>query len=417
MKYSTESVSYQGYGLYDKLVSIIEEIKTGKSYSHDDIKKSGIEKVIFDKTGINVTLMLYKTKELNGWYRIPSIKPDHFFNTQDMMWLQSGYDAMHALSKMEVGYVDLENGRVDGFYSKIPIDITLTTGLIEQMDADITAAVLLHELGHAFTYFEYFNLSTYNGVVIAATSRALIGTSDKKRRKDIIKTASKLSGVDYYDNEVFAGKDDEANQAIMIRDFAAKRYNQISSNLYDVTNTEYVADEFAAKHGAALASAKFEKIIQRIVQFENFNIFAYVLFESASILMSIFALITIPINPIIYICWISLTFGEYLYEEPRDRVLAMRRNLIESIKEARDNPRYDREDLRRIHSDIEEMDKILDEMKVRPSIAKWLRNNLPFSQRGRASRDRKAYNMLQDILNNDLTYQASRFDTYTPTVK
>jgi len=117
------------------------------------------------------------------------------------------------------------------------------------------AAILLHEIGHAFTFFEYTGkYLTVNAVLAAATATALDNEPFETRTHVLVESASTL-GVKIPELEKLAKIKDptirsNAIQVVFMRALYEKNQSGSGTGIYDYRVCEQSADIFATRHGA-----------------------------------------------------------------------------------------------------------------------------------------------------------------------
>ena len=237
---------------------IMQDIKDKKFQYRSDLRmsryKNEIENLIYDRFGIKTNVDI-GTSEF-GMVNIFIMNPNHSFT--DLADLYRQYDLLadseKALAniKSKEGTVDLDKAKVTGFFSEFVHDMWL--GISSWASHGLTpmegVAITIHEIGHAFTWYEYSDRLTRTNRVMSELTHELMDTNDPKKKRYILKDlpmGSKLTDSDIDtivngSNRVIVGLRLLKLTGIAIDD-------QMGMGFYNRTTSEQMADNFAAKFG------------------------------------------------------------------------------------------------------------------------------------------------------------------------
>ena len=162
----------------------------------------------------------------------------------------------------EVGYVDLKNSTVSGVFSQYPIKIGIgefffkdETGQHSAFSAEEVTAILIHEIGHAFTTFEYLSKTVMTSLVVSTSVKNSMGINEPDKRAKVIVKAASDAGValdrEYVKETI--GKHGESADVVFLTKHVKDLNKLTKTNYYDARNCEQIADQFAVKHGAGAA--------------------------------------------------------------------------------------------------------------------------------------------------------------------
>jgi hypothetical protein len=159
--------------------------------------------------------------------------------------------------KLESG-VDLIKGKVFGVFEDIEATMLMSVETILDTRSTVAeiAGVTLHEVGHLFTYFEYFDRTITTNQILMNMSENMAETKDNKVRHDLVLKACEAIGVDY---KTINGLDLDAGvpKAAIVLMRASFSTSVFSNAKYDQTNQEALADQYAARCGYAKEVAMY----------------------------------------------------------------------------------------------------------------------------------------------------------------
>lgn len=150
------------------------------------------------------------------------------------------------------GAVNLKTSQISGDYEKIVFDLWLPRKMLDSdrmTSAEGTAAVILHEVGHIFGYFEFMGRALTTNLVLAGMQRA---QDDPGIREVVLAKGIELLRMTPEQREAVLSAKSQVELTCIVMDAAvtASR-SELKLNIFDNTGCEMVADQFAARHGAA----------------------------------------------------------------------------------------------------------------------------------------------------------------------
>lgn len=399
-------------GLINCLESIYPKIEEAGTLTQEMLDTSGIADVIFGTTGIKVKAVCDNTLlgRVNAYMTLSSINGYHVFYDElrrRCIGFDDARDAFNRTKETLEGTVNLKTSKVSGVFSTIGHTLGIGSALVTttKLTPGELAAVIAHEIGHAFTIIEMIHYQTTTNMVLNAGIEAVI----KERNKEIkyalateVNNVLGVSGNDY--RELLEDENYDAYTIAVIGSQQSKHpfaaFGE-SSRAYDESMAEQMADMFAARHGlgkeivTGLSKLMGGRQLSPIVKL-GLNVITGILSLPAII-------ITLPI--------IALTccFGQFFggtYDRPKDRFIRVRNQVINSLKD----PSLSRQVKRDILDNLETIDGIINKTANAYQIVEKIGFIIRGSQRDRF-RNKKLQQQLESLLDNTLYSAAAKLET------
>jgi hypothetical protein len=235
------------------------------------------------------------------------------------------------------GFVDIKNARVGGYLADVKNYLLINFFMLreEQLTPGEVTAVIVHELGHAFSGLEsHHNLQTTNATIVDILNDINKNKSDKalytfKKRfdeKDIenVSLNNSKEVVDFY------GK--------LANIYLGELNSQMVNNKYDETTFENMADSFAVRFnlGSELVTGlnKLHDNYGAIGQLSSFIYWSMVLVDF--ILLAIALILLGPIGSgvflIVMAALVNLPNGHMTYDVPLDRYNRIKNGIVNNLK-------------------------------------------------------------------------------------
>lgn len=420
---SIESIDFVGKSLFTKLTQMVHFLRVDGTYSTDAIKQTLFTDIVARHTGMNVSLAVMDFGyAINAFATLPDLNRNHpFMRTHEWMSVresEGGRIMQMAGNKKTKASVNLANGMVGGFYSECPLTITVFLGLMKntQFSPAEVASIILHELGHLFTYFQYINTVGYGGLISAIAAKEIAGARTKDERIDLIKQSEKLLGIEKpLDIDANVPQSENKMQVVLFRNYLLQMVSATGTSQYDYRNCEQLADQFATKHGAGrdLVTA-LDKMYTLAGDSSKLGGFAFTVVETCKLLLFCASLLILPLMPFALISLIIAAPGGYkTYDDPEARVRFIRKQLLASIQDVKKNKNPDSAVLDGLIADIEVVDEVLLTIKDRSTLVQLFWRSLPGSQSRNLQQQEKAAAELEGLMFNNLVYQSVRFEQLT----
>ena len=391
---ANESIGFQSSVFADALTAEFTVLLTGKLTSKDAHKhpsRTKIEDLITKYTGLNISFDL--SSDMDPCTIPIRVNTDHVF-TADWMKGLIEPDANRLLDKAESskkeGAINLKEGKVYGVFTKAesPIFMNIEKLKTYKLTAQECTAILLHEIGHVFTYLEYMTRTVRTNQALAAVHRSLTNNTTKDEHKIILERAGYLAADD--DSafiELTDIKDSQTVTTVIIHKGmnGTRKHNELgaASANYDMTASEQLADQFAARHGMGRhLTSSLEKLHQFSGSLEYNQGKRYLFMTIQLIVLSVVAIkvitsiITLPYaglhGPLILYKSIATAISIYMliflsgdgqrdrtYDDLRVRFLRVKEQSIQYLK---DNNISDKES-KRVIEDIKQIEVAISKVK------------------------------------------------------
>ena len=288
---------------------------------------------------------------------LPDILNNHITNQDWVRGISENEILKTLVEKKNIkGSVNLRTGIVAGIFcnytSKLyfPITILLNKKFIDEE----LAAIILHEIGNLFIYFELMSRTVTTNQLLASISRDIKGCNSAEEREVVFhraKTKYNLKGLD--EKELSKTTNKKVIETVIVTNIAKEMRSDLGGNIYDIGTAESMADQFACRFGAAVHLATgLEKLYR---EYKHIDFRTPFEFFSIEILKTISAFIPIVGHLIFVIAIAHDSSEEPRYDKPGTRIRKLREQLVIKSK----NKKINKEELQSILTDISIIDNIL----------------------------------------------------------
>jgi hypothetical protein len=262
-----ESIAFQSGVFFKDLTECVKNIveKTSKDLSDKDYVKTNefdkLVKCVKDHTGLWIS---FEIGGANAATYVPDVNANHIlhsnelkeiFNLNQVETEKTILDLSRKYSKSEIkGYVDLKKSKVSGVFSEIHNHMYINRRLINggrYTPAEI-ASFIIHEIGHVFTFFEYSTRIVSTNQALSLLASTIDNRMSLETKEIVFLNLKDKVGLDQISLDALKqSKTKEEASLIILNCSIEKTKSEIGSSLYDYTSCEYLADQFASRHGAA----------------------------------------------------------------------------------------------------------------------------------------------------------------------
>lgn len=235
------------------------------------------------------------------------------------------------------GYIDLKNGRVGGYLSEIKHYLIIDFFALKNSDVTVEelTAIILHEIGHAFSGLEYHHKLESTNSTIADILNEINNNNPDKAVYIFKKNFSKKEFTEISVNNQKEINDFYGKVALAYLD---EIKTQMSNSKYDETNFENLADSFASRFnvGQELVSG-LNKLNKKYGLVYDNNKITYSILLFVDLMLNILFIgllgpVAIPIMVTLIIVLYSSENTEMTYDFPLDRYNRIKNSLINNLK-------------------------------------------------------------------------------------
>ena len=365
MAVANESIDFQSTMFFNELVMIIKSIKAIKK--EEDIADSdeveSLNNIIKHYTNSRIVVLLDK---FGPCIELPEIDKNNIFYKDSVRNLVSNADGIAIIrdaGKNAVGGVNLKTGKVSGVYAEVVPKLHMPMDMFtsNRFSPEELAAIILHETGHYITFCEFSSRVITTNQILAGMSKALDKSSTPKEREFVLLTVKQVAGLNDLDVEKLTkSNNNKVIEMVVISSLAKTNISQINSNLLDITASEHIADEYAARHGAGrylitalekLHKSGFDKSFRSTPIFLLFEIFKILLLVG-SIVIANSSLFQVAI----FVLIMDGQSRNIEHGTPEQRFKRVRNQVVENLKDRN----LSAEDHKRLTDDLVVIDKSLE---------------------------------------------------------
>jgi len=260
-----ESIQFQPSNFFNALLDAVKKCGEHPTTNLSDTDFFGskpaqnILKVIKDFTGLT---FIYSVA---GADYGPAVLPVHFsesciFLTDHQRefgrWKDITDETFDQFGKEVLsGTIDLKNAKVTGDFQKVLTYLLLPSRLLKfnyleevKIIPEEVAAIILHEVGHAFNGLEYLDRTATTNQILAELAKA---HAERESYETVVVRVGKKNSLSNEAIEALKkSKRPEEIAVILYGQAAEKSVSQLGASIFDVSACEQLADQFAVRCGA-----------------------------------------------------------------------------------------------------------------------------------------------------------------------
>lgn len=355
---SLESINFQSTQFFDELTLAMEAIdKLDRSKVAGSDEEERLSRLIKEYTNLNITVSF-------GQYmpciQVPDVSKNNILIQNYLRNYIDGVDGLAFLQKNDGamrGKVDLARNKVSGVFAEFPATIRMPLTMVgSQYTARQKAAVVLHEVGHLFSYCEFMAGTATVNQALSSMSKALDHSGGVEEREIIMLSVKKaLKLPDLNEKELAKTTDKKIIEMVVISAVARESRSQLGRSIYDSNSWEYLADQYAARCGAYRDLVTALDTLYRGSHNISFrSLPSYLFVEVLKIAFLFFV-------PALTIILAAMDGTDAAYDRPGARMLRIRSQLIENLKDKK----LDKEDVLRLEEDVRVIDTVLKDVNDR----------------------------------------------------
>lgn len=324
------------------------------------------------------------------------------------------------LEDKDTGTIDLDKARVGGLFSQythaLYINFGLTLFTDNLLPSEVTA-IVLHELGHAFTFYEYSDRCTAANRVMSTVLDALKEKPEKRNYTYIYRQIQSISDLTDKDvDELLSTPNPQILTGRLALILGQHISHEARVSKYDQTSSEQLADQFSTRfgYGRALVTG-LDKIMAKYSFVNSQAMYSFsLLVEAATIVGAFASLALVPgvLTGIIAGLVVMMMSGsgdnnrDMTYDDLKIRYTRIRNDLIQQLKGDQISPAETK--------NLIETIKVMDELILKTANYKSLFNrlgNLFFSANRSAAREIQYQQQVERLVANDLFLKSAELQT------
>lgn len=412
--YGIEALMYQGENFLSALAAGIRKLKENGKFDTASVKGANLSEIAKRFTGMDITIQI--SDGFNAYMYMPPMDNAHPFHNNYLVQVPLFSTAGEMILKGKgdpIAEINYKDAKVGGVYSDVPVNIFIGKEFFKShFSAEEVAAIILHEVGHAFTYFYYLGRMFFANFLISSYAQEIIGTRDVDRRKILIKAAERRLGTELYNPNALAEQPSLDKNKMETLFINAHRYalaNTTGTDIYDFRACEQLADYFATMHGAG------PHLISGLNKFYEMTQSDCILPYPIYLIGEFFKLILLPVTlPVTLLTMLVYNPSIKAYDDPAARAKYIELQMRGTLKDRKLDPAMRKSILDAIEAAGKESSRIKDHK----GLDHLLWNTLSPSYR-RGVKQEQSQKILEGILFNDLYQKAAIFDSleeYSPLV-
>lgn len=258
---ANESIAFQSGSFFKDLTLIIKDIRASGLRTREDVQRYyvRIEKCIYEHTGITTSVQFVQAMA-NAFVLIPALGRSNVLNRGNFnKFLEKHFDAdkLSFFNLEKKGWIDPATSKVGGAFSEIVFKAYIGDPFLldRTYSPEAAAAVILHEVGHAYTFIQFLaDTIVVNGVLQRTYAELTNGNPDKKVKLILTKAAEdmRLENRDWLE-PVVDKTDGELAYRVLVTAVAVEPRLMDNKRYFTYDAAEEFADIFAARHGAGRA--------------------------------------------------------------------------------------------------------------------------------------------------------------------
>lgn len=311
------------------------------------------------------------------------------------------------------GTVNLKKARVDGVYANLDhtVFLPLTDLLSERFTDEEIVAVLLHEIGHIFVYYEYISRTVTTNTVLAGIAKTMSSTTDPKEIETVLLSAKKVLQLTDLDVKKLVNNSRvDLVEMVVVSSAIEQARSELGSDIYDMNSFEALADNFATRLGCGreLVTA-LDKYYRSGNDMALRTLPTYLALEATKLLsLGLSTLIaataaiagTTLFGMLIILSTIFLV-GRDLNTKDYDRPLFRLKRIKEQLVERMKDKRASKEERKQLAESVEHIDGLLKDYNTRTSVLVKLAAVVSTSVRNRYKQE-QLQSELESLASNEL---------------
>jgi len=423
---ATEVIDFQRDGFGAKLEDAIRALRDNSAYRDDSTEVKALNALLKDRFGLDIQIR-FKHDGNGAAYILPFyMSLNHPFVDQDMFDFLKQFEGTKDLNNFLAGgiskhtnvgvsEINLATARISGGFTKIPAAIELSIPMLRTKIGDgPMAALVLHEVGHFFTYCEFVQtVCTFNAGLQIVTSDLFLKASDKQREVFIQQFLPNSENDEMFE-QALTNPDAKARAFVFTREILPNRSSVLGNRHYDDASCEAAADQFASRFGFGRDLIEWHyddhtralSTVGRI----RFNMAAVGYIASVAVVAAL-PLFAAPLAGLAFYSAMTDGYGRIIGESSRpygyDTIIVRYKRIREQIVASLKEGDLDKESAQKAIADCEEIEKITKKVWDQENFSDKIANFI--FKKNRDEKRSVAYQRLfEELSNSDLFIKATQ---------
>ena len=258
---ATESIAFQTGAFFKELTMCVQDLRALEVVKEDDLTKFciRIDQCIYKHTGLSTNVKVWQGGD-NAFVLVPSLARGNVLNRQSFnKFLDKNFNAdkISFLNLEKSGWINPAESRVGGAFSEVNFRMFVGEMFLlgKTFTPEEAAAVILHEVGHAYTFIQFLADTIVVNTVLHRTYQELTsGGADKKVKIILTKAADDMA---LKNREWLEAVEDTTDKdvafKVLVTAVQIEPRNMDNKRFFSMDTAEELADIFAARHGAGKA--------------------------------------------------------------------------------------------------------------------------------------------------------------------
>lgn len=393
-----ESIAFQKSDLFvaitnclDKIRKLNSKLDDDKFYSTPEVRE--LTEIIQNRTGLLFNFI--HMDRVGPAVFVPRLAQTIFDDSEElksMMELWDDFDKHYTLKKVlkaldaqiVEGIVDLKNSKVTGVFTKIKSKMVLPKDYLfnKKFSNEELAAIVLHEIGHVFTSFECLTRTVSTNQSLAIMIKSMDKSIRYDDRKIILAKAKDKLNLTDEELEILLNDSNPNKTALIVMGGAIRQSkSELGASVYDANSCEYLADQFAARHGAGKFLVTALDKLMGTSSSEFFDLLiSGLIFVTLSLFMTMFTgVMAIGVLMGLWFTVATMTNASdfdvsWIYDNNYTRYSRIKHQMVQQLKD----PQLDKDVRDEVVRYIDEIDPIIQkniqdtDIKVRNKIAMFI---------------------------------------------
>lgn len=258
---ATESIAFQTGAFFKELTLCVQDLRAIETVKEDDLNRFcvRVDQCIYKHTGISTNAKFWQGGD-NAFVLVPTLTRGNVLNRASFNKFIGKHfnpDNISFFNLEKKGWINPAESRVGGAFSEINFRVYVGDMFLlgKTFTPEEAAAVILHEVGHAYTFIQFVADSVVVNTVLHRTYQELTKANPDKSVKVILTKAADDMAIKNREwlETIEEGTNKEVAFKVLVTAVQIEPRNMDNKRYFSMDTAEELADIFAARHGAGKA--------------------------------------------------------------------------------------------------------------------------------------------------------------------